>query len=251
MPADREDLLELLRTPSAACRPAMFWLLNGPVSADVIREQLHQMAERGCGGFFIHPMGENFRVGDFISGIEPPYLSDEYMDLIRVAVEEAAELGLYAWLYDEGGWPSGSAQGRVLEGHDELRDQVLRVAGDGEIVAEVAIGERNVLFTLDDTGYSVDHLNPEATERFIEVTHGRYAEAVGEFFGGTIPGIFTDEVRVRGEVGADRIPWTGRMLKEFEARRGFDLRPWLPALFSEDALGFELGEQFGEEEIAA
>lgn len=251
MPDDRADLLDLLRSPAAAHRPAMFWVLNGPLNPELIRTQIRQMAERGCGGFFLHPMGESFRLGDFISGIEPPYLSDEYMDLIRTAVEEAERLGLYAWLYDEGGWPSGTAQGRVLEGHDEFRDQVLRVAGDGEIIAEVPVGERNVLFTLDDTGYSVDHLNPDATARFIEVTHERYAQVVGQYFGGTIPGIFTDETRVRGEVGGTQIPWTGRMLEEFEERRGFDLRPWLPALFSEDALGFNPAEQLSEEEIAA
>ncbi|MBD3292198.1 MAG: hypothetical protein GF393_04695, partial [Armatimonadia bacterium] len=251
MPDARADLTDLLRDPSAAYRPAMFWLLNGPLSEDLMRDQIRQMAERGCGGFFLHPMGENFRIGDFISGIEPPYLSDEYFDMIRVAVEAADEHGLYAWLYDEGGWPSGTAQGKVLAGHDEFRDQVLRVAGDGEIVAEVPVGERQVLFTLDDTGYSVDHLNPEATARFIEVTHERYADAVGEFFGGTIPGMFTDETRVRGEVGTSHIPWTSRMLDEFEARRGFDLAPWLPALFSEDALGFDPLDHFSEEEVAA
>jgi len=251
MPDDRADLLSLLRTPSAAYRPAMFWLLNGPLTEDLIREQIDAMAQRGCGGFFLHPMGENFRVGDFISGIDPPYLSDEYFDLMRVAVEHADSLDLYAWLYDEGGWPSGTAQGRVLEGHQQFRDQVLRVAGEGEIVAEVPVGERTVLFTLDDTGYAVDHLNPEATERFIEVTHERYLDAVGDYFGGTVPGMFTDETSVRGAVGSDHIPWTGRMLEEFEKRRGFDLKPWLPALFSADALGFDPAEHFSAEEIAA
>lgn len=251
MPDERADLLDLLRRPPAAYRPAMFWLLNGPLTEDLVREQIRQMAERGCGGFFLHPMGESFRIGDFISGIQPAYLSDEYFGMIRIAVEEADARGLYAWLYDEGGWPSGSAQGKVLAGHDEFRDQVLRVAGEGEVVAEVSAGERTVLFTLDDTGYAVDHLNPDATARFIEVTHERYADAVGEYFGGTVPGIFTDETRVRGEVGGDHIPWTGRMLEKFEARRGFDLRPWLPALFSEDALGFDPAEHFSEDDIAA
>ncbi|MFO8080682.1 MAG: glycosyl hydrolase [Armatimonadota bacterium] len=247
----RPDLLHLLADPPAAYRPAMFWLLNGRLTEDLIREQIGQMADRGCGGFFLHPMGESFRVGDFISGIDPPYLSDEYFDLMRVAVECADEHGIYAWLYDEGGWPSGTAQGKVLEGHEQFRDQVLRVGGDGKIAAEVPVDGRQVLFTVDDTGYRVDHLNPEATARFIEVTHERYAEVLAEYFGGTIPGMFTDETSVRGTVGSDHIPWTDRMLDEFEQRRGFDLRPWLPALFSEDALGFDPAEHFSAEEIVA
>ncbi|MGC9320165.1 MAG: glycosyl hydrolase, partial [Armatimonadota bacterium] len=251
MPDDRPDLLELLRDPPSAYRPLMFWLLNGRLTPDRIREQMRQMHDHGCGGFFLHPMGESFRLGDFIEGIEPPYLSKEYFEMVRVAVEEADRLGIYAWLYDEGGWPSGHAQGRVVEGHPDLRGRVLRVDGSGEVVAEVTLGGRTLRFTEDVGGYPVDTLNPDATERFIQLTHERYADAVGEYFGGTIPGIFTDEVAVGGEVGGDEVPWTSGMLEAFEGRRGFDLRPWLPVLFSDDALGLELAEQFSEEEIAA
>ncbi len=39
----------------------------------------------------------------------------------------------------------------------------------------------------------VDSLNPEAVRYFIEVTHEKYREAVGEEFGKTIPSVFTDE----------------------------------------------------------
>ena len=38
-----------------------------------------------------------------------------------------------------------------------------------------------------------DPLAPGAVEEFIQLTHQRYFEEVGEFFGNTIPGIFTDE----------------------------------------------------------
>ncbi len=246
----RSELFELLGEPGAPWRPAMFWLLNGPLSADGIREKVRQMHERGCGGFFLHPMGENFRLGDFISGIDPPYLSDEYFELVRIAVEEAAAHGMYAWLYDEGGWPSGTAQGRVVEAHPELRGRVLRVAGTGDPVAEVEVGGRTIVFTADD-GYPVDTLNPVATARFIELTHERYAEVVGQHFGTTIPGMFTDEVAVRGEIGTDAIPWTPRMLEEFRSRRGFDLTPLLPVLFSDQALGLRISDYFDPETIAS
>lgn len=229
----------------------MFWLLNGPLTADLVREQIRQMADRGCGGFFLHPMGERFRVRDFISGMEPAYLSDDYFDLVRIAVEEAGRLGLYAWLYDEGGWPSGTAQGLVLEGHPELAARVLRAGGTGEVIAEVSLGEQVIAFTREIVEGAVDHLNEDATRRFIEVTHERYAEAVGDHFGGTIPGIFTDETSIRGIVGTDMIPWTASMLEEFRSQRGFDLQASLPALFSADALGVDPAEHLSEAEIAA
>jgi len=251
MASDWQELLELLREPTAAYRPAMFWLLNGELTAERMREQIAQMHERGCGGFFLHPMGENFRLEIFISGMKPPYLSDEYFELIRVAVEEAAGRGMYAWLYDEGGWPSGDAQGKVVEGHPEFRGHVLRPGGKGEPVAEVEVGGRRLQFVAGVGGYPVDTLKAAAVRRFIEVTHERYAEHVGEFFGTTIPGIFTDEVRVGGQVGTAEVPWTDGMLAEFERRRGFDLTEYLPILFSDEALGLSLREHFSEGEIAA
>ncbi len=39
----------------------------------------------------------------------------------------------------------------------------------------------------------VDTLNPAAIQRFISIMHERYAQTVGEYFGGEIPAIFTDE----------------------------------------------------------
>jgi len=251
MDADARRMLELLREPGREHRPAIFLILNGALTAERLRAHITGLHERGFGAVLLHPMGESFRLGDFISGIEPPYLSDEYFALIRVAVQEADRLGMLVWLYDEGGWPSGTAQGRVVEGHPELRGWTLAVDGAGETVAEVEVAGRRWRFTAEAGPYPVDTLNPVATERFIALTHERYAEAVGEFFAGTIPGIFTDEPAVGGQVGTAAIPWTPGMLAQFERRRGYDARPWLPALFSAEALGVAPEELFAPEQVAA
>lgn len=42
----------------------------------------------------------------------------------------------------------------------------------------------------------VDTLNCEATKRFLELTHEKYRETVGEDFGKAVPAIFTDEPRI-------------------------------------------------------
>lgn len=39
----------------------------------------------------------------------------------------------------------------------------------------------------------VDTLSKEAIDKFIEITHERYKEVVGDDFGETVPAIFTDE----------------------------------------------------------
>src|SRR5690606_25161719 len=61
---------------------------------------------QGLGGFIPHArIGLSPRVG---------YLTDEYFRLLRLCVEEAARLGMKVVLYDEGSYPSGSAEGRVV-----------------------------------------------------------------------------------------------------------------------------------------
>ena len=45
------------------------------------------------------------------TGLATEYLGQEFFDHIRTTVEDAAERGMHAWLYDEDRWPSGFAGG--------------------------------------------------------------------------------------------------------------------------------------------
>jgi len=265
---NRELLARRFQTAPSAYRPMMFWVWNGDLEPERIRRQVADMAQKGCGGFFIHPMGEQFRLRDFIRGQSPPYLSDAYFEAVRCAVEAAAEHRVFAWLYDEGGWPSGTAQGHVLAGHPEhaahvVRMQALEVPPGEElscpqgtqaalatfrdhwpetleisdgVVTVPSLADGVLLFVTAPIEGRVNLLSRAAVRRFIDVTHARYAETVGDWFGTVIPGIFTDEPGVVGRVGSDEIPWTDNMLALFEQRRGFDLRPFLPALMAENLL---------------
>jgi len=277
---DYTTLAERFASPTASYRPMLFWLWNGAITREAIAEQIADFAAKGAGGFFFHPMGENFRLGDFLEGISPPYLSDEYLALVRYAVECARDHGLYAWLYDEGGWPSGSAQGQVVEGHPEFAGKRLHVQRLGveqsdalpsNVIAALGLPEMGVpepvdlrqiaqslwpypemlIFTLEADGYPVDVLNPEAIRRFIDVTHERYAATVGEFFGNTIPGMFTDETSLGGQVGASAIPWTRDFMEDLSAQMGRDARVYLPLLFSAEAVGRDVVGRYSEHEITA
>jgi hypothetical protein len=84
--------------------------------------------------------------------------------------------------------------------------------------------------------YYIDTLNPASTEKFIELTHEKYKRAVGAEFGSTVPGFFTDEPAMYYyHVGLNNyvVPWSKRMFKIFRDRRGYDLKPHLPALYTE------------------
>lgn len=87
----------------------------------------------------------------------------------------------------------------------------------------------------------VDTLNPEAIERFIEVTHERYYEEIGESFGATVPAIFTDEPQfvhkqslIRADAKDDVVmPWTADLAATFQTEYGGDILDHLPEVFWE------------------
>ncbi|MCY0880111.1 MAG: glycosyl hydrolase [Firmicutes bacterium] len=74
-------------------------------------------------------------------------------------------------------------------------------------------------------GTFVDPGHREAVQEFMRLTHERYRETVGDYFGTVVRGIFSDEVFYLG-----RRPWSSRLLDTFRARRGYDLQPHLPHL---------------------
>jgi hypothetical protein len=77
--------------------------------------------------------------------------------------------------------------------------------------------------------YFVDPMNPEAVDYFIETTHELYKKQLGEYFGATVQGFFTDEIHPTGY--EDRlIPWSPRMPEIYRERTGRNLLEELPAL---------------------
>ena len=92
-----------------------------------------------------------------------------------------------------------------------------------------------------------DTLNREAIEKFIEVTHERYARAVGDEFDKTVPAIFTDEPQFtrkrrlgtsHAAPGTDvTMPWTDSVPEGFRKAYGYDLLDHLPEIFWEQADG--------------
>ena len=88
--------------------PAYFWVWNGRLDADALCAQLEDMHAHGLRNVCIHPLPKGFRTW-FPTDMEPDYLTDGYFDAFAKVVRRAGELGMHAYLYDEGGWPSGGA----------------------------------------------------------------------------------------------------------------------------------------------
>ncbi len=75
-------------------------------------------------------------------------------------------------------------------------------------------------------GSIADSLNPAATEQFIQRTHERYAQELGDALGRDIPAIFTDEAKFHAA-----FPWTPGMFESFREQFGYDLRQRLEQVF--------------------
>ncbi len=73
-------------------------------------------------------------------------------------------------------------------------------------------------------GFVIDHYNPAVIDKFIK----EMAEPALKACGPNPPyAVFCDSLEVGGE------DWTYNYLDEFKRRRGYDLRPWLPALYTD------------------
>lgn len=93
----------LFADPPAEYRCAPLWVWNDRVTKVEIDEQLADFKAKGIGGAFVHPR----------PGLITPYLSPEWLDLFKYAVDAGRRLGLKIWIYDENSYPSGFAGGHV------------------------------------------------------------------------------------------------------------------------------------------
>ena len=73
-----------------------------------------------------------------------------------------------------------------------------------------------------------DYLDPAAADRFIELTHQAYYDRFPSHFGTTIDSTFFDEPTLYRAAGRT---WTDKFNEKFQARHGFDPRPYYPALW--------------------
>lgn len=182
-------------------RPIPFWSWNDKLEKNKLIEQIRWMKENGMGGFFMHAR----------SGLQTEYLSEEWMQCIEACVDEAKKLDMKAWIYDENGWPSGFVGGKLLDKEENHDKYILVKAGEFDENATVSYlmtdnelvrvphtiqqkEEENYLNLYIHVAVStVDILNPEVVDQFINLTHEKYKERYGEKFSDYIEGFFTDE----------------------------------------------------------
>ena len=217
--------------PPAERTPAYFWGINAEMKPRELIAQLHEMFRQGARSVCLHPLPSEFRP-DLPTTMSPPYLSEEYHRIVAVLVDECARIGMNYYLYDEGGWPSGSACGKVLASDPErfaMQFVVPDEAKGWRIVKEKGTpGAGAVRPGITERG---------AVEKFMELTHEGYAKHLNRHFGSTIKIVFTDEPYMPSPgplrdwgMGPGTLGWCEDFAEEFLKRKGYDIRPHLAEL---------------------
>lgn len=180
-------------------RSLAFWSWNGALEPSLLKEQIAFLERKGFGGFIIHAR----------SGLTAEYLGQEWMDAVALSIDEAKARGMQVWLYDDFGFPSGFAGGKLLR-REEYHDRYLTCReNDGFDAGALANyrreGNRLRRVTENEGTYryiavyehispsTADILDPAVTEAFLQETHERYYARFGAEFGKTVKGFFTDE----------------------------------------------------------
>lgn len=194
-------------------RPVPFWSWNEKLDEEETRRQIRLMHEAGIGGFFMHARG----------GLQTEYMGEEWFRNVAAGIDEAKKLGMYAWAYDENGWPSGFGGGAV-NGKGEYYCQKYLRFGDVPDKPEHKIADVDgKCFYYEINPFYVDVLDPAVTQDFLNEIHEKYYAR----FGSDFAGFFTDEP----QISRNGIPWSNVMLESYRQRYGEDLIPHLPELF--------------------
>lgn len=76
----------------------------------------------------------------------------------------------------------------------------------------------------------LDHMSRRAFEAYADRVGGGLRKSNGQFFGNTLRAVFCDSLEVTSGLHWYDYYWSDDFLREFKARRGYDLTPYLPII---------------------
>ncbi|MBR3780514.1 MAG: hypothetical protein IKK63_04840 [Clostridia bacterium] len=272
---------ELFRNPTSEYRGTPFWAWNSDLKAEELCRQIDVFKKMGLGGFHMHVrtgMSTNYLSDEFMSLIKccAEKADKEHM-LAWLYDEDRWPSGAAGGLVTK----DKEYRARCLlmttvpcDSNDDETENIDSRAegsrnGDGYLITcyDVVLDENGFLKSYKQIGENdeaegvkwyaylkihapspwynnqtyLDTLNPKAVKRFVEVTHERYKETIGEYFGNVVPAIFTDEPQftrktlLRNSTDTDDIamPWTDDIPETYKAQYGEDIIEHLPEIFWE------------------
>ncbi len=280
---DIRDLRRAFLAPPDDCRPMMRWWWFGPAVTKVgLEREMRLMKEGGIGGFEVEPVYPLAPDDDKAGFRNLPYLSSGFLEALGFAAGKARELGLRFDLTLGSGWPYGGPGVSISDAAPRLRWERVKVvpgarrvpvpdpgpgeqllaafdAGTGRELTDVTggilrlpdgaspvevwffisgrTGQQVKRAAVGAEGYVVDHYSRPALERFL----ANVAEPLLRAAAPNPPyAIFCDSLEVYGS------DWSGDFLEQFRSRRGYDLKPRLPALAANSAESAGLRHDWGK-----
>lgn len=265
---------ELFKNPTAEYRGTPFWAWNCELQKDELCRQIEELKKMGFGGAHMHcrsGMSTEYLSDEFMDLVKScvekfkeegmnAYLYDEDKWASGYAggyVTKTQEYRQHSIKFTETRYENAvDLDTAVMTGKPSLLAVYDIVSDDnGKLVSCKKIGEfdhsygvkRYAYFmTAEDSDWFnlqsyVDVLNEDAIQKFIDVTHERYKEVVGDEFGKNINTIFTDEPQfVMASMLPDAfshddvtIPYTQKFGEFFLKENGYDLFDKLPDLVYE------------------
>lgn len=264
--------------PPVEYRPVPFWGLTKTLKEQELLEQIKEMKRKGWGGFFMHaryPLETPYLADEYMDlmkkcveqaqkeGLKAwiyddhPWCSGSaggltaagnkefrskalvlnvHHRLTPIDPEEA--MGYYALLLDDNGIPTGVKEIKDPEnyhGNEHYFLHFYRFTEPLHAHYEPGFFDDCVVHGFP----SSDNLNPQAVQRYIEITYERFRNTVGEkLFGSTLMGGFSDMPTYNWNYSTPHpsIPWTTGFEDVFQNQYGYDILPHLPSLF------FDVGE---------
>lgn len=113
-----KELLLLFTNPPASAKPFYRWWWNGNrVTKEGVARDLEAMKKAGAGGVEINPIALNDAVENPVG--EPlKWLSEEWIEVLKSAIEKGKEIGMISDMIIGTGWPFG---GKFLENNETIQ----------------------------------------------------------------------------------------------------------------------------------
>ena len=298
-PQDKIISASLWEDPSLDDRPMV--MMHSVATALV-----DDVYERGYGGIVTNV------------GWDTNYLQNERaFATLTSGVKRAVDKGMHVWIYDEYGYPSGTAYGLTLKdnpeyealglvfsceavpagatktidllyGHKQIvaayvyegrSKETIDLSSAQNVSSYISSDKTSVSYTnrtasdkvlvayMSKRWYENTHsmenwyvqqryinlLDAEPVQKFISITHAKYYEKLGQYFGNGIQAFFTDEPALQGnyfEISernrqvldepdpnipvVECLNYSETLFEKFNAAYGYDLKPYLGYLYNDD-----------------
>lgn len=269
--------MKLFENPTSEYRAAPFWSWNCELEEDELLWQIEQLKQMGFGGFHMHTrsgMATKYLSDEFMNLVKKCTQKAQEEQMLAYLYDEdrwpSGAAGGYVTKYPE------FRQRRLCFTLDKMTSEPRETAVQngttylvgiydiylnekGELTKYKLIGSETEAkgivryayvqvyssFTKSPGWYNgytyVDTLSKQAIEKFVEITHERYKAATEEYFGETVPAIFTDEPQFSRyfnlptpDSNEDAFaPWTPDIEETFFNKYDYNIAEKIPELFWE------------------